>query len=109
WAPTAKDVTLQLRDRQIPMRRGDDGVWRADGRRSWRTAPYVYAVKVYVPTIDQVVTNVVTDPYSVALTTNSQRSVLAHLDARALTPRGWRHLRKPHVAKPEATSIYELH
>jgi pullulanase-type alpha-1,6-glucosidase len=109
WAPTAKDVTLQLRDEQLAMHRGRDGVWRIEGRRGWRDAPYAFAVKVYVPTLDQVVTNVVTDPYSVALTTNSQRSVLADLDDPALIPRGWHHLRKPHVAKPEATTIYELH
>ena len=72
------------------MRRGDDGVWRVEGRASWRDAAYRYAVTVYVPTLDQVVTNVVTDPYSLALTTNSARSVLADLDDPALEPRGWR-------------------
>jgi pullulanase-type alpha-1,6-glucosidase len=111
WAPTAKDVTLLLgtSERRIPMRRGDDGVWRATGERSWRDAPYRYEVRVYVPTLDAVVTNVVTDPYSVALTTNSARSVLADLDDPALAPHGWKGLRKPELRAPEDSTIDELH
>ena len=109
WAPTAKDVALLLGDRRLPMRRGGDGVWRAAGRPGWRGAAYAYEVKVYVPTHDEVVTNVVTDPYSLALTTNSRRSVLVDLDDRALKPWGWDRLRKPQVSQPEDTSIYELH
>ena len=62
WAPTAKDVQLVLGERRLAMRRGRDGVWRIEGRPSWRDAAYAYAVTVYVP--DEVVTNVVTDPYS---------------------------------------------
>jgi pullulanase-type alpha-1,6-glucosidase len=66
-------------------------------------------VTVYVPTQDEVVTNVVTDPYSLALTTNSTRSVLADLRARSLAPRGWDRLAKPALAQPEDSTIYELH
>jgi pullulanase-type alpha-1,6-glucosidase len=113
WAPTAKQVGLLISlnglERHVAMRRGDDGVWRVKGRRSWRNAAYAYEVEVYVPTLDKVVTNVVTDPYSLALTTNSTRSVLADLDARSLTPRGWKRLAKPPLAQPEDSTIYELH
>jgi pullulanase-type alpha-1,6-glucosidase len=109
WAPTAKAVALLLGDRRVPMRRADDGVWRVTGDRSWRNARYRFEVQVYVPTTDKVETNVVTDPYSVALTTNSAQSVLADLDDDALKPRGWDHLRKPRVRKPEDSTIYELH
>ena len=77
------------------MRRDDDGVWRAGATASWRDAAYALEVTVYVPTLDAVVTNAVTDPYSVALTTNSTRSVLADLDDQALAPNGWDGLRKP--------------
>jgi pullulanase/glycogen debranching enzyme len=62
-----------------------------------------------VPTLDEVVENAVTDPYSLALTTNSARSVVADLDDPALEPRGWDRLRKPDAPQPEATAIYELH
>jgi pullulanase-type alpha-1,6-glucosidase len=115
WAPTAKRVDLLLDEagsspqRRVGMRRGDDGVWRATGDRGWRNAAYRYEVRVYVPTLDEVVTNVVTDPYSLALTTNSRWSVLADLRDPALRPRGWKRLRKPRLAQPEDSTIYELH
>jgi pullulanase-type alpha-1,6-glucosidase len=107
WAPTAKDVELVLGDRRLAMRRGRDGVWRIEGRRSWRDAEYAYAVNVYVP--DEVVTNVVTDPYSLGLSLNSRRSLLVDLRDRALAPPGWARLRKPKLAQPEDSTIYELH
>jgi pullulanase-type alpha-1,6-glucosidase len=109
WAPTAKRVDLLLGDRRVAMRRRDDGVWRVRGDASWRDAPYAYEVTVYVPALDKAVTNTVTDPYSVALTTNSTRSVLADLDDPALIPGGWRRLAKPRLAQPEDSTIYELH
>jgi pullulanase-type alpha-1,6-glucosidase len=115
WAPTAKNVDLLLDpvgprpQERVAMRRGDDGVWRAKGDAAWRNAAYLYDVNVYVPKLDQVVTNTVTDPYSAALTTDSARSVLADLDDLALKPRGWQRLRKPPLAQPEDTTIDELH
>jgi pullulanase-type alpha-1,6-glucosidase len=115
WAPTAKDVDLLIgpagaaAEERVAMQRGDDGVWRASGDLSWRDAAYAYDVTVYVPTLDKVVTNTVTDPYSVALTTNSVRSVLADLEDPALAPSGWRGLRKPPLAQPEDSTLYELH
>jgi pullulanase-type alpha-1,6-glucosidase len=109
WAPTAKDVSLLLGDRRIAMERHRDGTWTADGKPSWRGAEYAYRVEVYAPRADAVVTNVVTDPYSLALTLNSQRSVLVDLDDPTLAPAGWRSLRKPALAQPEDSTIYELH
>jgi pullulanase-type alpha-1,6-glucosidase len=109
WAPTAKGVTLLLNDQRVPMSRDRDGVWRAKGHPSWRYARYAYEVRVYVPAEDRVLTNVVTDPYSLGLTTNSARSILVNLDDRALQPRGWDHLDKPALDKPEDSTIYELH
>ena len=107
WAPTAKDVELVLGERRLAMDRGRDGVWRIEGRPSWRNAEYAYAVTVYVA--DEVVTNVVTDPYSLGLTLNSRRSLLVDLDDRELAPRGWDRLRKPELDQPEDSTIYELH
>jgi len=115
WAPTAKNVDVLVdpvgprSEGRVAMRRGDDGVWRVRGDASWRDAAYRYAVTVYVPTLDKVVTNLVTDPYSVALTTNSARSVLADLEDPALKPRGWERFSKPRLRQPEDSTIYELH
>ena len=81
-----------------------------EGPRGWRNARLrASRCTVYVPTLDEVVTNVVTDPYSLALTTNSQRSVLVDLDDPALAPRGLGPARKPALAQPEDSTIYELH
>jgi pullulanase-type alpha-1,6-glucosidase len=107
WAPTAKDVQLVLGERRLAMRRGGDGVWRIEGPPSWKNAAYAYAVTVYVP--DEVVTNVVTDPYSLGLTLNSRRSLIVDLDDPKLKPGGWDHLKKPQLAQPEDSTIYELH
>ena len=107
WAPTAKDVQLVLGERRLAMRRGRDGVWRIEGRPSWKDAAYAFAVTVYVP--DEVVTNVVTDPYSLGLTLNSRRSLLVDLDDPKLEPHGWDRLSKPRLAQPEDSTIYELH
>ncbi|WP_084614420.1 pullulanase-type alpha-1,6-glucosidase [Nakamurella lactea] len=114
WAPTAKSVELLLTpagstaQQTIPMRRDSDGVWSVRGRSSWQDARYLFAVTVYVPETDSVQRNVVTDPYSVALTTNSAQSVVADLSARSLQPAGWDRLRKPDLPQPSDTSVYEL-
>ncbi len=115
WAPTAKDVDLLLRppgqstDTRVQLRRDDDGVWSATGRREWAGATYLFEVDVYVPAEDAVLTNLVTDPYAVALTTDSARSVLVDLDDASLRPAGWNNVRKPELRQPEDSTIYELH
>ena len=107
WAPTAKQVTLLLDpagaapERRVAMRRNADGVWSVRGSPGWRNARYLFEVKVYAPTTGTVAVNRVTDPYSVALTTNSEHSVLADLSDRALKPAGWNRLAKPALPKPE--------
>jgi pullulanase/glycogen debranching enzyme len=105
WAPTARDVRLLLNLKgtvpfRFAMERGEDGVWRVTGDPSWRDAEYAFEVTVYAPSAGAVVTNVVTDPYSVALTLNSTRSVLAELEPPGEWP-------KPPTAHHVA--IYELH
>ena len=118
WAPTARSVTLHvfaagsgdapaLRD--VSLTRARSGVWTVTGDRSWEGRYFLYEVEVYVPETDAVEHNWVTDPYSVGLSTNSERSLLVDLDSRALKPAGWDALRKPRLSKPEAQSIYELH
>jgi len=114
WAPTAKDVDLLLRtgsapERRVQMRRAGDGTWSVTGARGWDRGTYAFDVEVYAPSEDAVVDNVVTDPYSLALTTDSARSVIVDLDDRDLAPPGWASLVKPRLAQPEDASIYELH
>ncbi len=114
WAPTARRVALALRDPSgvestHEMTGDDDGVWAVTGQPDWAGSSYLYQVEVYRPEIDAVVTDLVTDPYSIALTTNSARSVIVDLAAAALKPPGWDQLRLPPLAQPVDSAIYELH
>ncbi|MFD7460789.1 MULTISPECIES: pullulanase-type alpha-1,6-glucosidase [unclassified Streptomyces] len=110
WAPTAQSVSLELDGSLKPMRRdAATGVWSVTGSKSWKGKPYRYVVKVWAPSVREVVTNKVTDPYSVALTTDSKRSLVVDLADRSLAPSGWSGLRKPKAVPLKDAQIQELH
>ncbi|WDF32955.1 pullulanase-type alpha-1,6-glucosidase [Arthrobacter agilis] len=117
WAPTARSVSVQVfRDgaggepiATRALRAGKDGVWSVRGEKGWQGAYYVYDVEVFVPETGAVEHNIVTDPYSVGLSTNSERSLFVDLADPALMPPSWSRLAKPTVQKPEELSVYELH
>ena len=116
WAPTAKHVDLLVQagsttaePQRVAATRSDDGVWRVRGEAGWKNAAYRYDVQVYVPSTDEVEHNVVTDPYSVALTTNSTHSVVVDLDDPSTQPALWADTPAPIIAKAVDRSIYELH
>ena len=120
WAPTAKSVALNLypdanaaSTSQAPMQKdAASGVWSytaPDARWSNRYY-YTYTVKVLSRwAANTVVTNVVTDPYSLSLNANSQRSFIANLDSAALKPGGWDQQDIPKLAHPTDIALYELH
>ncbi|MEW2341956.1 pullulanase-type alpha-1,6-glucosidase [Streptomyces griseoaurantiacus] len=113
WAPTARSVALELDGRTVRMHRDDTtGVWSVTGPASWKNKPYRYVVTVWAPgagTSGQLVTNKVTDPYSVALTTDSARSLVVDLDDAKLAPSGWTSLKKPKAVPLRDAQIQELH
>lgn len=123
WAPTATDVDLQLwtepqglaaaavtgEPEVVEMTRQDDGTWTVEGEPGWEDAAYRFAVTVYVPALDEVVTNVVSDPYAVGLTENSTHSVLVDLDDLRWAPELWADTPRPVVERPVDRTIYELH
>lgn len=110
WAPTAQSVKLEIGGSTVAMHRADGtGVWSVTGPASWKNKPYRYVVEVWAPSVRKVVTNKVTDPYSVALTTDSQRSLLVDLDDRSLAPRGWTTYTKPKAVPLKDAQIQELH
>ncbi|WP_405891931.1 pullulanase-type alpha-1,6-glucosidase [Streptomyces sp. NBC_01527] len=109
WAPTAQTVALELDGKNIAMWRDDrTGVWSVTGTAQWTGKPYRYVVKVWAPTVQRIVTNKVTDPYSTALTTDSARSLVVDLDAPALAPKGWTGLKKPAAVPLRDAQIQEL-
>jgi len=117
WAPTARSVTLRLAsESKAPwsdslVMSGDPatGVWKAAGRRDWLGRFYAYEVEVFVPSTRRVERNLVTDPYSLSLSTNSRRSQIVDMGDPALAPPGWTRLAKPPLESPEAAVLYELH
>ncbi|WP_443067020.1 pullulanase-type alpha-1,6-glucosidase [Streptomyces sp. NBC_01261] len=110
WAPTAQSVSLDLDGSPKKMNRNTTtGVWSVTGPASWKKKPYRYVVKVWAPTVQKLVTNEVTDPYSVALTTDSKRSLVVDLDAKSLAPSGWSSLKKPKAVPLKDAEIQELH
>lgn len=117
WAPTARLVNLvRFGDatappsETVPMTRDDaSGVWSVTGNPAWRGQYYLFEVEVYAPSAGAIVTNIVTDPYSVSLSMNSARSQIVDLNDPALAPTGWDDLVKPAMADPVDTVIYELH
>ena len=111
---------------RTPAVRGDDGRWvvapapsaddaASDPAQNRPDAPigpgcqYLWEVEVYVPSTRRVETNVVTDPYSTALTTDSTRSVAVDLADPRLVPEQWAATPAPRVRNDSARSIYELH
>lgn len=111
WAPTAREVSIELARKALPMRRDDaSGVWSATGpAAAWRGKEYRYAVRVWAPSVQKLVTNKVTDPYSVALTTDSERSLVVDPDDKSLAPQGWSGLTKPKAVPMKDAQIQELH
>ncbi|MFD8752938.1 pullulanase-type alpha-1,6-glucosidase [Kitasatospora sp. NPDC059577] len=118
WAPTAQEVSVQVFDgptggtpKTLPLKRDDEtGVWevvRDKGELDGKY--YLYQVKVWAPSVQQVVVNTVTDPYSVALSTDSKRSLVANLDAKELKPAGWDDHARPQAVPPAQQQIQELH
>jgi len=118
WSPTAHEASCLLWDadqpldgepRRLPMTREPDGCWSATAAASDRGCRYLYAVTLFVPESGRVITNQVTDPYSVALTENSAFSVIVDLDDPALAPVEWSTAPQPRLARPVDQVIYELH
>ncbi|MFI1973826.1 pullulanase-type alpha-1,6-glucosidase [Streptomyces wedmorensis] len=110
WAPTARTVALELDGKTVPMRRdAGSGVWSVTGPRDWAGKPYRYVVEVWAPTVQKIVENKVTDPYSTALTTDSARSLAVDLTDSRLAPKGWKELKKPAAVPLRDAQIQELH
>ncbi|GAA3589916.1 hypothetical protein GCM10022419_085560 [Nonomuraea rosea] len=116
WAPTAHKVELALYDDGAAgpevhaMRRDDEtGVWSVQGAPEWLGREYTYLVTVYSPQAGAIVTNEVTDPYSLDVTADGVRSRLVSLDDAALKPPGWDGLAKPAAVPQHQACIYELH
>ncbi|WP_027892667.1 pullulanase-type alpha-1,6-glucosidase [Calidithermus chliarophilus] len=115
WAPTARSVRLHLFERgsggepRVLEMAEEKGVWSIRGDASWKNRFYLYEVDVWVNSTGKFEKNLVTDPYSLALSTNSRRSQIADLADANLKPQGWDSLKKPPLEAFEDVVVYELH
>lgn len=124
WAPTAQSATLLTwkagastgsADQSTEPTRHDasydaaSGVWKVAGKKALKEAEYLWEVVVYAPSTGKMETNLVTDPYSVALTTDSERSVAVDLTDKRWQPKAWSKTKTPVIDKPVDRAIYELH
>ncbi|HWW69843.1 MAG TPA: pullulanase-type alpha-1,6-glucosidase [Duganella sp.] len=120
WAPTAKAVSLNLYPdanganaiTRAMVRDGASGVWSYTAPDASWVNRYYYTYNLQVLSRwagNTVVNNTVTDPYSLSVSANSQRSFVANLDSAALKPDGWDHQRIPRLDHPTDIALYELH
>ena len=116
WAPTAQRAWLcgyrgrsgtpVLAEMAFDPATGSWSAARSDLRAGDH---YRYAVQVFVRGVG-LVRNLVTDPYSISLDADSQRSYIEDLSSPRLAPSGWARDRTPEVVRAqEDMSIYELH
>lgn len=120
WAPTAQKVRLFIYadaatapdqpDHTFDLARDEDtAVWSITGDPAWTGQYYLYEVTVYVPSVGDIVPNLVTDPYALDLSMNSKKTRFVNLDDPATMPAGWLDLAKPPLNRPEDIVLYELH
>jgi pullulanase len=118
WAPTARSVRIFVYDHPAeaavaihPMAEGESGVWEIRvGDAGWLNRKYyAYEVEVFSRLKDQIVTNLVTDPYSIGLSPNSLKSLVVDLSSPITKPELWESISKPDLASPADTVLYELH
>jgi pullulanase/glycogen debranching enzyme len=117
WAPTAQLVQVcdypdasSDATRVLPLQRSEgSGVWTRKHPEDLRHRYYNYLVDVFVPGLG-LVRNRVTDPYSLGLSAQSQRSQVIDLDDPATQPEGWSLAPRPApLETPVDAVIYELH
>lgn len=118
WAPTARDIHIALyRNPSTPKEQPDslipmvyaDGFWNADIPAGWKNQYYLFKVEIYNPRADGFKIYHVTDPYSFALSMNSEKSQFIDLNEGQHVPQNWLRLSKPPLNSFSDISIYEIH
>ena len=108
WAPTAEEVKLVLYDnwndvkgKEMAMKPGQKGTWTAKLKGNRHGLFYTYKVKIGNKWTEAV------DPYAKAASVNGEKGVV--IDLAKTNPKGWNKHKKPKMASPEESIIYELH
>ena len=115
WAPTARKVELQLAETEDDIDAefvamdydSETGVWSYSGDEAELNRKfYRYRVEVYHRSTGRVETSLVTDPYSLTVTTNGRFTQVINLDDADLKPAGWDSIVQ---SRPDDIVVYETH
>ena len=117
WAPTAQNVKLLTYNDNKTLKSSvamnEDpmtGIWSYTAAESeLDRVLYRYEVTVFHPVTNKIETLQVTDPYSVALSTNGRFSRFVDLNDEDTKPAGWDNHSIPTIENPEDAVIYEGH
>ncbi|WP_026375076.1 alpha-1,6-glucosidase domain-containing protein [Aestuariibacter salexigens] len=116
WAPTAQNVNLLIFNNDKTLAQtiqmvedNTSGVWSYNASMDLDRALYRYEVTVYHPITGNIEVLEVTDPYSVAVSTNGRFSRFVNLDDEDLKPEGWDTHTIPTITNWEDAVIYEGH
>jgi len=108
WSPVSSSASVLLFEDlysdgyvEIPMSRGENGVWEAAVEGDLHLKAYIYSFFSYGKERNTV------DIYSQAVTRNSERSVVIDPDRVAFD--GWNDHEVPLLENPENAIIYEIH
>lgn len=109
WAPTAEELTVFLYEREDTDRilhrqdlvRDINGTWYTEIKGDLKGIYHIYQIKVNGQT------NMVVDPYTRALGTNSKLGLI--VDLEATNPPGWDQDKRIRLASPQDAIIYEVH
>lgn len=119
WAPTAHSVRLFAFDEPAAsepdaiceLRPANRGLWslQVDDPTWVNRKYYLYEVKVFSREQGKMVTNVVTDPYSLGLAADSTKSLVVDLTSPLSRPVSWDVTPKPPLRSINDIVLYELH
>jgi pullulanase len=116
WAPTAQSVTLKVyADDKTEIAAhamtedSTTGIWAYQGDSSLDRAFYQFEVQVYHYQSKAIETLLVTDPYSVSLSTNGEYSQFVNLADPELMPENWQTHDIVAAGNYEDAVIYEGH
>lgn len=115
WAPTARSVRFLSPSSKcsspngVQLKRESRGVWAQQISSSWLECPFQLEVEVFSPHSGRVETFRTTDPYSYALSTNSEFSIFLDPDDSRWMPSGWKETKRPELQDRTDSVLYELH
>lgn len=115
WAPTARAVRFFSPASNCKSLNGSSlemvasGIWKKRIPAAWLNCPFQLEVEVFSPHAGKIETFRTTDPYSYALSKNSEYSVFFDPEDSSWMPQGWNRTARPKLESRSDSVLYELH